>query len=147
MQSTPNLNQFVPEQVARFAYQGFQESKKAFGFIHKQVSDRLTNTVFPEQASKSQPISPEIFEKLQIKLKELEEKDWQDAQQGVYSSSLLFDILGLIFSVTIQKYGWICSRFGSDWAKKNFKALMRRSTRQAIPIIIYKIFTTKQMAI
>jgi len=91
MQSTPNLDRLIPEPVSRFAYQGLQESKKAFGFVHKLVSDRLTNTVFPEQASKSQPISPEIFEKLQSKLKELEEKDWQDAQQGVYSNSLLFD--------------------------------------------------------
>jgi len=91
MQSTPNLDRFIPEPIGRFAYQGFQESKKVFGFVHKQVSDRLTNTVFPEQASKSQPISPEIFEKLQQKLKVLEEKDWQDAQQGVYPSSLLFD--------------------------------------------------------
>jgi ubiquinone/menaquinone biosynthesis C-methylase UbiE len=91
MQSTPNLDQFIPEPLTRFAYQGFQESKKAFGFVHKLIGDRLTNTVLPEQASKSQPLSPEIFNKLQVKLKALEEKDWQDAQQGIYPRSLLFD--------------------------------------------------------
>ena len=91
MQSTPNLDQFIPEPLTKVAYQGFQEGKKVFGFVHKLVSDRLTNTVIPEQASKSQALSPEIFEKLQVKLKALEEKDWQDARQGVYPVSLLFD--------------------------------------------------------
>ena len=91
MQSTPNLDQFIPDSISKLAYQGFQESKKAFGFIHKQISDRLTNTVVPEQASKSQPLEPEVFQKLQIRLKRLEEKDWQDAQAGIYPRSLLFD--------------------------------------------------------
>ena len=91
MQSTPNLDQFIPESLTKLAYQGFQEGKKVFGFVHKSVSDRLTNTVIPERASKIQPLSPEILEKLQVKIKALEEKDWQDAQRGVYPSSLLFD--------------------------------------------------------
>ncbi|MDJ0569100.1 MAG: class I SAM-dependent methyltransferase [Pleurocapsa sp. MO_192.B19] len=91
MQSTPNIEQFIPDSLTKLAYQGFQESKKAFGFLHKQVSDRLTHAVIPEQKSKSQPLSPEVLKKLQTKLKKLEEKDWQDAQRGVYPSSLLFD--------------------------------------------------------
>ena len=91
MQSTPDLEQFIPESLSRFAYQGFQESKKVFGFVHKLISDRLTNTLIPEQATKSQPLEPKILEKLQIKLKKLEEKDWQDAQAGIYPRSLLFD--------------------------------------------------------
>lgn len=91
MQSTPNLEQLIPDSVTRFAYQGLQEGKKAFGFLHKIVSDHLTNTVVPEQETKSQPLPPEVFEKLQVRLKALEAKDWQDAQAGVYPSSLLFD--------------------------------------------------------
>ena len=91
MQSTPNLDQFVPDSVTRVAYQGLQEGKKVFGFVHKLVSDRLTNTVVPEQATKSKPLSPETFAKLQVRVKALEEKDWQDAQNGVYPHSLLFD--------------------------------------------------------
>jgi ubiquinone/menaquinone biosynthesis C-methylase UbiE len=91
MQSTPNLEQFIPDSLTKLAYQGLQEGKKVFGFLHKQVSDRLTTTVVPEQQGKSQPLSPEILEKLQVKLKKLEEQDWQDAQQGVYPISLLFD--------------------------------------------------------
>ena len=91
MQSTSNFEQLIPEPLSKFAYQGFQESKKAFGFIHKQISDRLTHIVIPEQKSKSKPLEPEVFEKLQAKLNNLEEKDWQDAQAGIYPRSLLFD--------------------------------------------------------
>lgn len=91
MQSTPNLDQFIPESLAKLTYQGFQEGKKIFSFVHKSVSDRLTNTVIPEQGNKTEPLTPEILENLQKKLKQLEEKDWQDAQQGVYPYSLLFD--------------------------------------------------------
>lgn len=91
MQSISNLDQFIPEPLAKFTYQGFQEGKKIFSVVHKLIGDRLTNTVIPEQANKTQPLTPEIFQKLQEKLKELEEKDWQDAQQGVYPQSLLFD--------------------------------------------------------
>jgi ubiquinone/menaquinone biosynthesis C-methylase UbiE len=91
MQASPNLEQFIPDSLTKLAYQGFQESKKVFGFLHKQVSDRLTNTVIPEQKGKSQPLSPEILDKLQARLKKLEEIDWQDAQKGVYPNSLLFD--------------------------------------------------------
>lgn len=91
MQSTPNLEQLIPNSVTKLAYQGFQESKKIFGFVHKQISDRLTSAVIPERQGKSQPLPPEVFDKLQIRLKALEEQDWQDAQNGIYPSSLLFD--------------------------------------------------------
>ena len=91
MQSTPNIEQFIPYPLTKSVYQGFQESKKVFAFLHKQISDRLTHTIIPEQKNKSQPLSPQVLEKLQTRLKKLEEKDWQDAQQGIYPSSLLFD--------------------------------------------------------
>ncbi|WP_036485583.1 class I SAM-dependent methyltransferase [Myxosarcina sp. GI1] len=91
MQSTPNIDQFVPDSLTKVAYQGFQESKKVFGFAHKLVSDRLTDTFVPERYHKSQPLSPQILEKLQQRLKKLEEIDWQEARQGIYPTSLLFD--------------------------------------------------------
>ncbi|WP_019504785.1 class I SAM-dependent methyltransferase [Pleurocapsa sp. PCC 7319] len=91
MQSTPNFEQFIPDPLNKLAYQGFQESKKIFAFLHKQASDRLTHTVIPEQKSKSQPLLPEVLTKLQTKLKKLEEQDWQDARRKIYPSSLLFD--------------------------------------------------------
>ena len=91
MQSTPNIEQFIPDALTKLAYQGFQESKKVFGYLHKQISDNLTFTALPEQKGKTQPLNSETLEKLQQRLKRLEESDWQDAQNGVYPTSLLFD--------------------------------------------------------
>jgi ubiquinone/menaquinone biosynthesis C-methylase UbiE len=91
MQSNPNIEQLIPDSLAKFAYQSFQESKKIFGFVHKQVSDRLTNTFVPEQKQKSQPLDGATLTKLQQRLKKLEETDWQDARNGIYPLALLFD--------------------------------------------------------
>ena len=91
MQSTPNIDQFVPSPLTKVAYQSFQESKKVFGFVHKLVSDRLTDTFVPERQTASQPLSPQILAKLQQRLQKLEEIDWQEAQQGIYPTSILFD--------------------------------------------------------
>jgi ubiquinone/menaquinone biosynthesis C-methylase UbiE len=91
MQSSSNIDQLIPDSITKLAYQGFQESKKIFGFLHKQLSDRLTNAFVPEQQTKTQPLSPQILGKLQQRVGELQETDWQDAENGVYPVSLLFD--------------------------------------------------------
>ena len=46
MQSTPSIDQFVPESLTKFAYQTFQEGKKVFGVAHKTLSDRLEKAGF-----------------------------------------------------------------------------------------------------
>lgn len=91
MQSTPNIDQFIPDSLTKVVYQGFQESKKVFGLAHKFVSDRLTDTFVPERPNTVQSLSPQVLEKLQRRLKELEEIDWREAQQGIYPTSVLFD--------------------------------------------------------
>ena len=133
MQSTPNLNQFIPDEVTKLAYQGFQESKKVFGFLHKQISDRLTNTVVPEQATKSKPLSPEVFEKLQVSIKALEEKDWQDAKDGVYPSSLLFDNP---WSDFFRYYPELCLDMTKIWQrlqKKEFQKFDQKIDKTGYP--------------
>ncbi len=133
MQSTPDLEQFIPDEVTRLAYQGFQEGKKVFGFLHKQVSDRLTNTVVPTQASKATPLSPEVFEKLQVRLKALEEADWQDAQDGVYPNSLLFDNP---WSDFFRYYPELCLDMVKIWdrlGKKEFQKFDNKIDRTGYP--------------
>ena len=91
MQSTPSIDQFLPESLTKFAYQTFQEGKKVFGVAHKTLSARLTNMIVPERKGIAKPLTPEIINLLQQKLAQLEEADWQDAQKGVYPASVLFD--------------------------------------------------------
>lgn len=91
MESTPNINQFIPDNLTKLAYQGLQESKKIFSVAHKTISDRITNTLVPERRSQATPLSPEIIFKLQERVHKLQETDWQDAEMGVYPNEVLFD--------------------------------------------------------
>jgi ubiquinone/menaquinone biosynthesis C-methylase UbiE len=91
MQSTPIIEQLLPDSLTKLAYQAFQQSKAAFGVTHKNLSNRLTNLIFPQQEQKTKPLSPETINHLQQRLAKLQEIDWQDAQKGVYSTNLLFD--------------------------------------------------------
>ena len=91
MQSLPKFEELIPEDLTKFAYQTFQEGKKLFGVAHKTVSDRLTDLAVNDNRPKGQTLSPEVLLKLQTKIKELEESDWQDVQAGIYPAQALFD--------------------------------------------------------
>lgn len=91
MESTPNFPQLIPNTLTKFAYQAFQDGKKVFGVAHKTISDRLTQIAVSEMNSRTQPLSAETLLKLQSKVKQLEETDWQDVQAEVYPSNVLFD--------------------------------------------------------
>ena len=91
MQSTPNINQFIPDTLTKLAYQGLQESKKIFSVAHNTIVDSITDILVPERNGKTKPLSPATLAKLQERVQILQEIDWQDAQAGVYPSEVLFD--------------------------------------------------------
>ncbi|MBD1939675.1 class I SAM-dependent methyltransferase [Microcoleus sp. FACHB-68] len=80
----------MSDTLTKLAYQSFQQGKTYFGLAHKAISSQLLNLVSPAK-QKTQPLHPELLLKLQQRFNQLLEKDWQDAEQGVYPSSLLFD--------------------------------------------------------
>ncbi|MBD2042193.1 class I SAM-dependent methyltransferase [Microcoleus sp. FACHB-672] len=80
----------MPDTLTKLAYQSFQQGKTYFGLAHKAISSQLLNLVSPSK-QKTQPLHPELLLKLQQRLNQLLEKDWQDAEQGVYPFTLLFD--------------------------------------------------------
>ncbi len=81
----------MPESLTKLTYQTFQQGKNYFGLAHKILSSRLRNLVYPTLEQKTKPIPNELLVKLQQRLNQLLETDWQDAQKGVYPESLLFD--------------------------------------------------------
>ncbi|MCC5621904.1 class I SAM-dependent methyltransferase [Nostoc sp. CHAB 5715] len=81
----------MPESLTKLTYQTFQQSKNYFGLAHKILSSRLRNLVYPTLEQKTKPIPDELLPKLQQRLNQLLEADWQDAEKGVYPESLLFD--------------------------------------------------------
>lgn len=91
VQSSLNLDQLIPSDWVKSAYQILQDGKAAFGLLDKTVKGRLTNIFLPERQDKTIPLSSELTAKLQVLRAELLAIDWQDAQTGVYPVSLLFD--------------------------------------------------------
>ena len=81
----------MPDTLTKFAYQTFQQGKQAFGFTHKTLINRLREVVFPVDPENTSEIPGPTLALLKQRLDELTEVDWQDAEAGVYPTSLLFD--------------------------------------------------------
>ncbi len=80
----------MSDTLTKLTYQTFQQGKNYFGLTHKILSIRLKKFFFPQEGV-SQPIPSEVLLKLQKRLNNLLEVDWEDAERDVYPKSLLFD--------------------------------------------------------
>ncbi|MBW4608541.1 MAG: class I SAM-dependent methyltransferase [Hassallia sp. WJT32-NPBG1] len=80
----------MSDTLTKLTYQTFQQGKNYFGLAHKILSTRLMNIISPTQ-QQTKPIPTELLVKVQQRLNNLLEVDWQDAERGVYPTSLLFD--------------------------------------------------------
>jgi ubiquinone/menaquinone biosynthesis C-methylase UbiE len=80
----------MSDTLTKLTYQTFQQGKNYFGLAHKILSTRLKNIISPSN-KQTKPIPTELLPKLQQRLNNLLEVDWEDAEQGVYPTSLLFD--------------------------------------------------------
>lgn len=81
----------MPDTLTKLTYQTFQQGKNYFGLAHKILSTRLLSLISPPTERNTKAIPPELLPKLQQRLNQLLEADWQDAERGVYPHSLLFD--------------------------------------------------------
>jgi ubiquinone/menaquinone biosynthesis C-methylase UbiE len=81
----------MSDTLTQLAYQTVQQGKSYFGLAHKTLSTQLMNWVLSPPETKSKPLSPALLMQVQQRLNQLIERDWQDADQGVYPKALLFD--------------------------------------------------------
>ena len=81
----------MSDTITKLTYQTFQNSKNYFGLAHKYLSSQVMGLVSPQLKPKSSPLTPALLLKLQARLNQLLDADWQDAEKGVYPHSLLFD--------------------------------------------------------
>jgi ubiquinone/menaquinone biosynthesis C-methylase UbiE len=81
----------MADTLTKLAYQTFQQSKSYFGLAHKTLSTQLMNLVSPTAKADIEALSPETLLSLQGRLNKLLDRDWQDAEAGVYPAELLFD--------------------------------------------------------
>ncbi len=82
----------MTDSLTKLTYQAFQQGKSYFSLTHKTLTSQLLNWISPITTElKTEPLSPEILLKVQSLLNQIIETDWEDAEQGVYPVSLLFD--------------------------------------------------------
>lgn len=90
MQSTFDFEQLINENLLKNIYEGWQKLKAGLSLAHKNLSTEIKNALFPHDVN-LQKISPETWTILQQRVDDVIHQDWQDAKDGVYPLSVLFD--------------------------------------------------------
>jgi ubiquinone/menaquinone biosynthesis C-methylase UbiE len=80
----------MPDTLTKLTYQTLQDSKSYLSLAHKTVATQIRKLLKPNDLPNF-PIPPAVIPKLRQRSADLREVDWQDAENGVYPSSLLFD--------------------------------------------------------
>ncbi|WP_008317369.1 class I SAM-dependent methyltransferase [Leptolyngbya sp. PCC 6406] len=81
----------MADTLTKLAYQTFQDGKNYFGLGHKALATQLRLWFKPELKVKIEGITPELLAEMTRRRDELLQRDWQDAEDGIYPESLLFD--------------------------------------------------------
>ena len=77
--------------ISKLAYQTLQQGKSIAGLAHKQLSTRLMELVAPEAMPGSTTVSAELMNELRASITALQDRDWLEAEQGIYPTDLLFE--------------------------------------------------------
>ena len=86
----PSFN-LMADSVTKLAYQTMQQGKSLLGIAHKQISTQLMELVAPKANAETVPITAETLQALRKSMDYLLERDWLEAEQGLYPTSQLFD--------------------------------------------------------
>ena len=81
----------MADPLTKLAYQAMQQSKGLLGLVHKEASTRLMELVAPGGVPKTVPVPPQMLRDLKRSMDTLHALDWEEAERGLYPSSLLFD--------------------------------------------------------
>lgn len=81
----------LPAPFGRDLYYGFQQLKAAVSVAHKTLSSQLADWAVPARPKPPNRLAPELLLDVQRRNQDLLERDWDDAQAGIYPTSLLFD--------------------------------------------------------
>ena len=106
----------MPDQLTKLAYQTLQQGKGLLGLAHKEVSTKLMELLAPDGAPKTVPAPPELMGRLKTSMDALHERDLQEADQGLYPSSLLFDAPWLDWA---SRYPLIWLDMPSTWNRRS----------------------------
>ena len=105
----------MPDQLTKLAYQTMQQGRALLGVTHKEVSTRLMGLLAPDGTPKTVPVPPELLASLRQAMDSLHERDWQEAEQGLYPPSLLFDAPWLDWA---SRYPLVWLDMPSTWTRR-----------------------------
>ncbi len=105
----------MADPLTRLAYLGLQQGKGLLGLAHKEVSTRLMEWLAPEAAPRVEPLPPELLLRLRGLAEELNQLDWQEAEDGLYPASLLFDAPWLDWAA---RYPLVWLDMPSTWRRR-----------------------------
>jgi ubiquinone/menaquinone biosynthesis C-methylase UbiE len=123
----------MPDQLTKLAYQTLQQGKALLGVTHKEVSTRLMGLLAPEGTPKTVPLPPELLGQLKQAMDALHERDWREAEQGLYPPSLLFDAPWLDWA---SRYPLVWLDMPGTWSRRkerNVRDLPRSIDPEAFP--------------
>ena len=109
----------MPEQnLIKLAYQTLQQGKSIAGLAHKQLSTKLMELIEPDAIPSTTPISSDLLNDLRHSIASLEKLDWEEAEQGIYPKSQLFDSPWLDWAT---RYPLVWLDLPSTWTRRKYK--------------------------
>ncbi len=119
--------------LTKLAYFALQQGKSIAGLAHKELSTKLMGLVAPEAMTKTKPIPNSLLVELRKSIAALEQVDWQEAEQGIYPTSQLFDSPWIEWAA---RYPQVWLDLPSTWErrkKKQTRNIPRKINREIYP--------------
>ncbi|QNJ16679.1 S-adenosyl-L-methionine-dependent methyltransferase [Synechococcus sp. A18-40] len=118
---------------SKLAYKTLQQGKGIAGLAHKELSTKLMELLAPEAVPSTESVPPDLLKDLRSSMAQLEERDWDEAQQGTYPESQLFDAPWLDWA---SRYPLVWLDLPSMWNRRkerNVRDLPKDTDRSLFP--------------
>ena len=119
--------------LSKLAYKTLQQGKSIAGLAHKELSTKLMELMAPEAVPSTESVPAELLNNLRAAMAQLEERDWDEAQQGIYPESQLFDAPWLEWA---SRYPQVWLDLPSTWTRRkerNVKDLPKQTDPTLFP--------------
>jgi len=133
MEANETLPLLMADVVTKLAYQTMQQGKSLVGLVHKEASTRLMHLLMPAASPSTEALPNGVLAALRASMDRLIELDWQEAEDGVYPSSLLFDAPWLDWA---SRYPLLWLDLPETWnrrARRNVRDLPDDVDQEAYP--------------
>jgi ubiquinone/menaquinone biosynthesis C-methylase UbiE len=107
----------MADTLTKITYQTLQQGKSYLSFAHKAISIQARKALKPNDLPMI-PVPPELISKLQQRVNDIQAVDWQDAERGIYPTSLLFDEPWVDY---LRQYPSLVADLPSIWQRADSK--------------------------